>query len=248
MNIDELQFLLKKYHLTPNKVRGQNFLVSDEVLDDIIVGANIDNDDLILEVGPGLGALTQRLLNSSRQVVALEVDKNLEELLYTLIKMNKNLEVIWQDILSLTDIQWQEILDKYKTGISVQMVQLQGVHPPKPVSDSFNEVNRAKQEQEMTINEAWQAYNKDIYKAEGESKKMVNEAEGYAVKRTNEALGDVALFISILKEYKRAPQITKDRLYLESMESIFSRIKHKVIVDDKLQNFLPFMNLNQGVK
>jgi 16S rRNA (adenine1518-N6/adenine1519-N6)-dimethyltransferase len=114
MNIEELKFLLKKYHLTPNKVRGQNFLVSDEVLDDIIVGANIDNDDLILEVGPGLGALTQRLLNSSRQVVALEVDKNLEELLYTLIKMNKNLEVIWQDILSLTDIQWQEILDKYK--------------------------------------------------------------------------------------------------------------------------------------
>jgi modulator of FtsH protease HflK len=151
-------------------------------------------------------------------------------------------------IADLSRIYMQEILDKYKTGISVQMVQLQGVHPPKPVSDSFNEVNRAKQEQEMTINEAWQAYNKDIYKAEGESKKMVNEAEGYAVKRTNEALGDVALFISILKEYKRAPQITKDRLYLESMESIFSRIKHKVIVDDKLQNFLPFMNLNQGVK
>ena len=115
MNLQELQFLLKKYHLTPNKVRGQNFLISDEVLDDIITGSKIKKEELILEVGPGLGALTQRLLDDTRQVVALEVDKNLEELLNTLAKVNKNLEIVWQDILSLTDDQWQGFLDKYKT-------------------------------------------------------------------------------------------------------------------------------------
>jgi len=116
MKIDELKFLLKKYHLTPNKIRGQNFLISDEVLDDIINSANIKKQDLVLEVGPGLGALTQRLTTQARQVVALEVDKNLEKLLNTLIKVNKNLEVIWQDILSLDDRQWQGILDKYKVA------------------------------------------------------------------------------------------------------------------------------------
>jgi len=114
MNIDELQFLLKKYHLTPNKIRGQNFLVSDEVLEDIISSSKITKQDLILEVGPGLGALTQKLTTNSRQVVALEIDKNLQELLSTLAKLNKNLEIIWQDILSLTDEQWQELLNKYQ--------------------------------------------------------------------------------------------------------------------------------------
>ena len=116
MNLQELQFLLKKYHLTPNKVRGHNFLISDEVLDDIITGSKIKKEELILEVGPGLGALTQRLLDDTRQVVALEVDKNLEELLNTLAKVNKNLEIVWQDILSLTDDQWQGFLDKYKNN------------------------------------------------------------------------------------------------------------------------------------
>ena len=77
-------------------------------------------------------------------------------------------------------IHMQTILDKYKSGISIQMVQLQSVVPPTPVADSFNEVNRAKQEQETAINEAWQAYNKQIYNVEGEAERMINEAHGYA--------------------------------------------------------------------
>ncbi|MFA6307239.1 MAG: 16S rRNA (adenine(1518)-N(6)/adenine(1519)-N(6))-dimethyltransferase RsmA [Patescibacteria group bacterium] len=113
MKIDELKFLLKKYNLSPNKIRGQNFLISDEVLDDIIATAKIDKHDLILEVGPGLGALTQRLVATSKQVVALEIDKNLQEILNTLVKLNKNLKIIWQDILSLTGVQWREILNSY---------------------------------------------------------------------------------------------------------------------------------------
>mgnify|MGYP001266600058 FL=1 len=142
----------------------------------------------------------------------------------------------------------QKILDQYDSGISIQLVQLQDVLPPEPVADSFNEVNRAKQEQESAINEARQAYNKEIYKVEGEAQKMISEAEGYSIERINTAKGDVQLFSSVLKEYKKAPQITKDRLYIENMEAILSKIPNKIIVDEKLENILPLLNLNKGGK
>jgi membrane protease subunit HflK len=142
----------------------------------------------------------------------------------------------------------QSILDSYNSGIAVQMVQLQGVIAPAPVADSFNEVNRAKQEQETAINEARQAYNKEIYKVEGLAEKIINEAEGYAIERVNIAEGDVALFKKVLKEYKKAPQITEDRLYLETMEKVLSQIPNKVIVSSELENFLPLMNVKGGVK
>ncbi len=114
MHLEELKFLLAKYHLTPNKVRGQNFLISDEVLADILQAADLKNSDLVLEVGPGLGALTSQLLARARQVVAFEVDKNLENLLNHLVKVNKNLDLHWQDILSLKERQWQDILLEQK--------------------------------------------------------------------------------------------------------------------------------------
>ena len=142
----------------------------------------------------------------------------------------------------------QAILDKYNSGISIQMVQLQSVVPPSPVADSFNEVNRAKQEQETAINEAWQAYNKQIYNIEGEAERMINEARGYAIERVNTARGDSALFSSVLKEYSQSPGITKDRMYLEAMEKVLSKVNDKVIVSSELKNFLPFMNVSKGVK
>ena len=142
----------------------------------------------------------------------------------------------------------QEVLDSYGAGISIQMVQLQGVTPPEPVADSFNEVNRAKQEQETMINDARKAFNKEIYKAEGEALKLVKEAEGYAIERVNNAKGDVALFSSILKEYKKAPKITKDRYYIETMQRVLSRIEDKVVVDSKLESILPLLNLDSGGK
>ncbi|MBT6690949.1 ribosomal RNA small subunit methyltransferase A [Candidatus Parcubacteria bacterium] len=114
MTLEELQFILKKHHLTPNKVRGQNFLVSDEVLGDIIKASEIISEDLILEVGPGLGALTQSLLEKAKQVVAFEIDKNFQKPLNKLINTFNNVELIWQNILSLSDQQWLEILTKYK--------------------------------------------------------------------------------------------------------------------------------------
>ena len=138
----------------------------------------------------------------------------------------------------------QETLDKYETGVSIQLVQLQGVVPPEPVADSFNEVNRAKQDQETLINEAKQGYNKQIYRIEGESQKIITEAEGYAIERVNNAKGDVALFESVLKEYLKAPQITKDRLYIETMQHVLSNNKNKIIVDKDIENLVPFLDQN----
>ncbi len=139
----------------------------------------------------------------------------------------------------------QEVLDKYNTGISIQLVQLQGLVPPGPVAESFNEVNRAKQDQEAMVNEARQAYNKEIFRAEGEAQRLIKEAEGYAIERVNNAKGDVALFNKVIKEYKKAPQITRDRLYIEKMHDVLSKVDKKTIIDKKLDNFLPLLNLNQ---
>ena len=138
----------------------------------------------------------------------------------------------------------QELLDQYATGVSIQLVQLQGVVPPEPVSDSFNEVNRAKQDQETLINEALQEYNKIIYKVEGNAQKMLTEAEGYAVERVNQAVGDANLYESILVEYTKYPQVTKDRLYIEMMQSILSNNNNKIIVDKDIENLVPFLEKN----
>jgi len=161
------------------------------------------------------------------------------------------IEVIQTERIAIADnakLYMQEVLDKYKTGVSIQLVQLQGVVPPEPVADSFNEVNRAKQDQETLINEAKQDYNKLIYRIEGEAQRIVTEAEGYSIERVNNAKGDVALFESVLKEYLKAPQITKDRLYIETMEYVLSKNKNKIIVDKDIEHLVPFLDQNKIIK
>tara|TARA_B100000579_G_C22770850_1_gene823888 strand:+ start:360 stop:1334 length:975 start_codon:yes stop_codon:yes gene_type:complete len=161
------------------------------------------------------------------------------------------IEVIQTERVAIADnakIYMQSLLDKYNSGVSIQLVQLQGVVPPEPVADSFNEVNRAKQDQETLINEAKQAYNKQIYRIEGEAQKIITEAEGYAIERVNNAKGDVALFESVLREYLKAPQITKDRLYIETMEQILSANKNKIIVDKDIEHLVPFLDQNKIMK
>ena len=125
------------------------------------------------------------------------------------------IEVLQEERVAIADEArqyMQKMLDKYQTGISIQLVQLQGVVPPEPVADSFNEVNSAKQDQETLINEALQEYNKIIYRVEGDAERMLTEAEGYATEKVNKAKGDASLYESILVEYLKNPQITKDRL------------------------------------
>jgi len=156
-------------------------------------------------------------------------------------------EVLQKERISIANLSkehMQNVLDDYETGIQIQMVQLQGVVPPAPVEDSFNEVNRAKQEEETLVNEANQAYNKKIYNAEGLAAKIINEAEGYAAERRNMADGDALLFESIYNEYKGHEDITRTRLFLEKMESILSSVSDKIIVDSNLDGILPLLNLD----
>ena len=149
-------------------------------------------------------------------------------------------------IANLSKDHMQDLLDAYDTGIQIQMVQLQGVVPPSPVADSFNEVNRAKQEEETLVNEANQAYNKKIFRAQGLAQKIVNEAEGYAQERKNVAEGDATLFETIFESYKGHKDITKTRLFLEKMERVLSKVSDKIIIDSNLDGVLPLLNLDHS--
>lgn len=133
----------------------------------------------------------------------------------------------------------QEILDAYDMGVRIKAVKLQDVNPPKMVQDSFNEVNSAKQEQEKMINQAEEAYNKVIPEARGKALKLLSEAEGYKEAKINRALGDAGRFTKLYAEYKKAPSITKKRLYLETMENLFQSLDDITIIDAKVKGLLP---------
>jgi membrane protease subunit HflK len=138
----------------------------------------------------------------------------------------------------------QEILDGYETGIQIETVNLKDVNPPDPVKPSFNEVNEAKQEKERLINEAWSEYNKAIPAAEGEAERVIRDAEGYALARVNRAEGDAERFVAVWREYSRARDVTKRRLYLETMSEILPSIPEKYIVDPELKNLIPLLQLD----
>jgi len=139
----------------------------------------------------------------------------------------------------------QEILNSYDSGIHIVTVKLQDVTPPQPVKAAFNDVNEAKQEQERTINQALQAYNEVIPRAKGEAEQITLEAEAYAVTRVNEAKGDAHRFTALLEEYKKSPQVTRARLYLETMEKVLTQPKEKFIMDGDSSQALPFFDLRQ---
>jgi modulator of FtsH protease HflK len=145
-------------------------------------------------------------------------------------------------------LRLQELCDKYEIGITVDQVVLQDVNPPDPVKPSFNEVNQAQQERETMINQAKAEYNRIIPKARGEALQAIQQAEGYAKDRINRAKGDAKFFELILEAYKRAPNVTKRRIYLETIDTIYPDIKHKVIVDDEVKGILPLLSLGNEVK
>ena len=137
----------------------------------------------------------------------------------------------------------QALSSKYEMGISIDQVQLKNINPPGPVQASFNEVNQAQQEKERMINEALTAYNQVIPRARGEAKQMIEEAEGYAADRVNWAKGDAQAFKSVLEAYERAPEVTRERMYLETMAEVFPKVKSKVIIDNDVGGILPLLNL-----
>ncbi len=141
-----------------------------------------------------------------------------------------------------------ELTRNLKMGIMIDQVQLGNVNPPTEVKNSFDEVNRAQQEKESAINAASGEYNRVIPEARGKAEQSISQAEGYAAKRVNEAEGDATRFTALLTEYQKAPEVTRQRLYLETLAEILPGLSGKVIVDDRLPQFLPLLNLDAPAK
>jgi membrane protease subunit HflK len=132
----------------------------------------------------------------------------------------------------------------YGLGIDVIAVKLQNIDPPAGVQESFDDVNKAEQDMNRLINEGQQVYNAEIPKARGERERIVQEAQGYKTERINRANGDVARFNAVYEEYRRAPEVTRQRLYYEMVEEVFKGDEGTVILDRNFDNFLPLRDLN----
>jgi len=150
-----------------------------------------------------------------------------------------------ESISDLAQIEMQKILDSYQTGIQVVTVKLQDVNPPDEVKPAFNEVNEAKQEKERTVNQAWEDYNKVIPRARGEAKQAIAQAEGYQLDKVNRAKGEAERFLDTWAEYKKAPEITQKRFYLDTMMDVLPRAKEKYIIDPDQTSILPLLKLGQ---
>jgi membrane protease subunit HflK len=152
-----------------------------------------------------------------------------------------------EEVNKMAQEELQKILDEYETGIRVVNVRLQNVVPPDPVKGAFNEVNEAQQEKERLINEAQETYNREIPKAKGTAERTINGARGFALERVNRAKGDVARFSAVLKEYRNAKEVTKQRLYLEAYQTILPNAKQIYIIDSEQKGLLPLLQLNQQI-
>ncbi|MFP4445219.1 MAG: FtsH protease activity modulator HflK [Desulfosudaceae bacterium] len=139
----------------------------------------------------------------------------------------------------------QEEMDKADSGISIDAVELKKTNVPQEVQPSFNDVNQALQEKEKVIQEARREYNQAVPAARGEADRVVKAAEGYALERVNKAEGDADKFIQVYNEYKTAEDVTRRRLYLETMDRVLPKLGKKYIVDSEQDNLLPLLNLGK---
>lgn len=137
----------------------------------------------------------------------------------------------------------QAVLNEYNTGVKVVAVQLQDVEPPRAVVDSFKDVASAKEDKSRFINEAESYANEIIPRARAKAASMILEAEAYQAEKTEKAKGDTTRFLEVLNNYKAAPDITKKRLYLETMSNVLKN-KEKLIFDSQIKNVNPFVGLD----
>jgi modulator of FtsH protease HflK len=147
------------------------------------------------------------------------------------------------DIETSTLKRLADLCSQYELGIQIQQVQLATVRPPPVVQAAFNEVNQAQQEKQTAINQAWAVYNDAVPNARGQAKEREKQAEAYAFHRINEAKGEAQKFSLLLGEYRKAPDVTRRRLYLEAMQAILPNLQRKVIVDDSLKGILQTLPL-----
>jgi len=140
----------------------------------------------------------------------------------------------------------ETVLDSYGCGIDLQVVNLKGVNPPGQVKDAFDAVNKAVQLRDQITNEAEGKKNKVIPAAMGKKEQTIREAEGYKIKRINEATGDTKAFLAVWKEYEKAKDVTRRRLYLETMSRVIPKCEEIYIIDKDQKGILPILNLGEG--
>jgi modulator of FtsH protease HflK len=140
----------------------------------------------------------------------------------------------------------QQILDSYGAGIEITQVNPQKFDPPNQVIDAFRDVQAAQADKEKKINEATGQFNEVTQRAEGEAQQILREAEAYRQERVNQAQGDTQRFLAILTEYKQAPDITKRRIYLQTMEDVLSKM-NKVLIEPGAEGsgVVPYLPLDQ---
>ncbi len=143
------------------------------------------------------------------------------------------------NIENLAQNMMNENFESLGLGISVIAVKLQNIVPPSGVQDAFEDVNKAIQDMNRLVNEGKESYNAEIPKAQGEADRMIQVAEGYAAERVNMAKGDVARFNAVYDEYRKSPKVTRERIYLETMDEIFGADTKPELIDGKLQNLVP---------
>lgn len=158
--------------------------------------------------------------------------------------VNEVLTVGRQEAASRVEELLQAMCEEYQNGIRVDQVVLQDVNPPETVKPSFNAVNQAQQERNTLINQAESEYNRVIPRARGEAAETIQLAEAYALNRVNRASGEADRFVSVYEEFIKSPEVTRRRLYLETLERILPKVGSKIIVDEKGNNVLPLLNLD----
>jgi len=138
----------------------------------------------------------------------------------------------------------QELCKQYETGITIDQVVLQDVNPPDPVKPSWDEVNQAQQQRDRLINEARAEYNEAVPRARGEAQQLILQAEGYSVSRVNRAQGDASRFKALYESYRLAPEVTRKRLYLETMQKVLPRVGRKLLLDSSADGVIPLISLD----
>lgn len=149
-----------------------------------------------------------------------------------------------EEIAAQAKLEIQKMLDEFNAGVEIITVKLQTTAPPEPVKDAFQEVNRARQNKERTVNQAEGERNRQIPAARGKRDQVISEAEGYRERIVMETKGAINAFNAKLFEYEKAPDVTKQRLYLEAMQEILSQVGDKTIIDESVNQMLPILNLN----
>lgn len=152
-----------------------------------------------------------------------------------------------QEIATASERLLQELVNQYEMGVVIDQIVLQDVTPPDPVKPSWDEVNQAQQQRDRLINEARAEYNKVVPRAKGEASQTILQAEGYALERVNSAQGDATRFKALYEAYRRAPDVTRRRLHLETMQRVLPQLGAKVFLDKGTGSVVPLLPM-EGLK